>query len=137
MSNEFTPYAIVADDDALIRMDATDILEDAGFRTHEACTVEDVIKLLEAAAESVQLLFSDVRMPPSERNGFDLAREVDKRWPHIQILIASGEAKPQGGDLPERARFINKPFSADVVHNHLDEILPDGQKPEPLKRRAR
>lgn len=39
MANEFTPYALVADDDALIRMDAATILEDAGFRTFEASDV--------------------------------------------------------------------------------------------------
>ncbi|MBP0618260.1 response regulator [Jiella mangrovi] len=136
MSDDFAPYAIVADDDALVRMDAADILEDAGFRTHEACHVEDAIKILEAAGESVQLLFSDVQMPPSTRNGFDLAKECAARWPHIGILIASGQAKPGPDDLPNGARFIQKPFSADVVHQHLQDILPDGKKPKPLKKRA-
>lgn len=36
MSDEHTPFALVVDDDALIRMDATDILEEAGFRVLEA-----------------------------------------------------------------------------------------------------
>lgn len=31
MSDDYTPYALIADDDALIRMDAVDILSDAGF----------------------------------------------------------------------------------------------------------
>ncbi|MEX6507458.1 response regulator [Jiella sp. M17.18] len=136
MSDEFAPSAIVADDDAIIRMDAVDILEDAGFRAHEACHTEDAIKLLEAIGESVCLLFSDVHMPPSKRTGFDLARECAERWPHVGIIVASGQAKPGPDDLPEGARFISKPFSADVVHEHLHEILPEGQKPEPLKKRV-
>jgi hypothetical protein len=36
--------------------------------------------------------------------------------------------------MPDKARFIAKPFSAELVHAHLQEILLDGQKPEPLKR---
>lgn len=40
MSDAYTPYALVADDDAMIRMDAVDILEDAGFRVHEAANYD-------------------------------------------------------------------------------------------------
>lgn len=136
MNDEFTPYALVADDDALIRMDAADILNEAGFRTHEACNVEEAISILESSYESVQLLFSDVHMPPGNRTGFDLAKECAGRWPHIGILVASGLAEPGPEDLPSGARFIRKPFSADVVYQHLQKILPDGRKPEPLKKRA-
>jgi len=32
MSDNFTPYALIVDDDVIIRMDAVDILETAGFR---------------------------------------------------------------------------------------------------------
>lgn len=37
------------------------------------------------------------------------------------------------GQLPDGAIFIRKPFSADVVHRRLLEILSDGLKPKPLK----
>ena len=52
----------------------------------------------------------------------------------ISIVVASGHASPEPGSMPDKARFIAKPFSAELVHAHLQEILPDGQKPEPLKR---
>lgn len=136
MSDQFTPYALVADDDALIRIDAVTILEDAGFRVHEANNVEESLEILAEAPNSIQLLFTDVHMPPSERTGFDLARECAEKWPHIGILVASGMAKPQPGDLPEGASFIQKPFSSDVVIEHLQNILPDGRKPERLLKRA-
>ena len=41
--------------------------------------------------------------------------------------------QPAEGELPEGARFIGKPFSAEVVHDRLREILPDDRKPEPLR----
>ena len=37
------PYALVVDDDGLIRMTAIDILEDAGFRTFEARDRKSVV----------------------------------------------------------------------------------------------
>ncbi len=136
MTDDTTPHALVVDDDALIRMDAAGIIEEAGFRPLEAYDVDSAIVVLETSAEDIQLLFTDVQMP-GVRDGFALARECAERWPHIKILVASGQAKPGQDDLPEGAVFIGKPFSSEVVHTRLVELLPDGQKPEPLKRKAR
>ena len=135
MSDDAAPYALVVDDEPLILMDACDILSDAGFRPLEAGSVDEAIGILEAHAGDITLVFTDVQMPGG-RDGFDLAREVARRWPDIRTLVASGAAQPAEGDLPETAVFISKPFSADVVHERLQELLPDGRKPEPLRRAA-
>lgn len=132
MSLDYTPYALVADDDPLIRIDASDILQDAGFRVHEASSVAEALAILQQADPSIQLLFTDVQMPPGELNGFDLARRCSRDWPHIAIVVSSGMIKPKPGDLPDGAVFISKPFSAEVVFDHLQQLLPDGEKPEPL-----
>ncbi len=129
------PYALVVDDDFFIRMDAMDILEQAGFRVLEADQGDVAFELLKARHPDVTLLFTDVQMP-GELDGFALARNVAASWPHISIVVASGHVSPSPGSMPDKARFIAKPFSADLVHNHLLEILPDTKKPEPLKRRA-
>ena len=55
------------------------------------------------------------------------------KWPPIAIVIASGRLVPADGELPEGAHFIGKPFSAEVVHGHLREILPEEEKPELLR----
>ncbi|MCJ2086015.1 response regulator [Methylobacterium sp. E-005] len=126
------PYALVVDDDGFIRMDAMDILAEAGFRTFEARDGDTAMALLGREHAAIVLLFTDVQMPGS-RDGFAVARETASRWPHIAIVVASGQVQPEPGDMPEGARFIGKPFTADMVHDHLREILPDGQKPEPLR----
>jgi CheY-like chemotaxis protein len=126
------PYALVVDDDGFIRMDAMDILADGGFRTFEASDGDKAVALLEREHASIVLLFTDVQMPGT-RDGFALARETARRWPHIAIVVASGQANPGPDDMPKRARFIGKPFTADMVHDHLREILPDGRKPAPLR----
>ncbi|XYD11844.1 response regulator (plasmid) [Methylobacterium sp. NMS12] len=131
-SDPSAPYALVVDDDGLIRMDAMDMLQDAGFRTFEASDGDEAMKLLAQRHAVIVLLFTDVQMPGS-RNGFAVARETAQRWPHIAIVVASGQVQPGPGDMPEGARFIGKPFTADMVHDHLREILPDGQKPKPLR----
>lgn len=126
------PYALVIDDDGLIRMDAMDILQEAGFRTFEASDGDKAIALLAREHALIFLVFTDVQMPGS-RDGFAVARETAQRWPHIAIVVASGQAHPGPGDMPEGACFIGKPFTAELVQDHLKEILPDGRKPAPLR----
>ena len=135
-SSTTSPCALVVDDDGMVRMAAVDILEEAGFTTFEAESGDRALLVLEEHHACVTLLFTDVQMPPGELNGFDLARECSKNWPHIGIIVASGMIEPGPEDIPDGARFVRKPFSADVVYNHLGEILADGRKPEPLQKRS-
>ena len=125
--------ALVVDDDFLIRMEAKDILEQAGFQVLDAERGDAALDLLKARHPDVVLLFTDVQMPGA-LDGFALARSVATSWPHISIVVASGHVKPGAGMMPDKARFIGKPFSAATVHAHLQEILPDSGKPEPLRR---
>jgi CheY-like chemotaxis protein len=134
--NQSAPYALVVDDDALILMDASDILQDAGFQPLEAMNVADAIEQLEGHHDEITLLFTDVQMPGG-RDGFDLAREAAQRWPDVKILVASGNIQPKAGELPDGAIFIEKPFSAEIIHQRLLELLPEGEKPEPLVRKAK
>jgi len=129
------PYALAVDDDPMILMDVTGILEDAGFRTHEAEHGDAALLMLPDHAANIVLLFSDVDMPGAT-DGFALARHVSRHYPWIEIVIASGRVGPDAGDLPERATFLSKPFTAAMIHTHLRKILPDGKKPDPLKTAA-
>jgi DNA-binding NtrC family response regulator len=133
MTLSTVPYALVVDDDPLIMMDTTAILEDAGFRLYEAMDGDEAKRILADHWESIVLLFSDVDMP-GETNGFALARHVADNWPAIDIVIASGHVLPKAGEMPEKATFIAKPFNKHMVHGHLREILPDDKLPEPLKK---
>jgi DNA-binding NtrC family response regulator len=130
------PFALVVDDDTLILMDASGILEDAGFRPLEATDVDAAEIILVEYADEIVLLFTDVQMPGG-RDGFALARMTAERWPDIGILVASGLANPDDGNMPEGAFFVRKPFHADTIYERLQELLPDGKKPEPLKQRTR
>jgi CheY-like chemotaxis protein len=127
------PSALVVDDNFSIRTQAIRILNKAGFQVLDAENADAALDLLEIRYSDVVLLFTDVQMP-GQLDGFALARKVAESWPHISIIVASGIDTPGPGSMPDKARFINKPFSAELVRAHLQELLPDGQKPEPLKR---
>jgi CheY-like chemotaxis protein len=111
------PIALVVDDEPLILMDTADMISDEGYAVVEAKSADEAYEFLDRHS-SLQLLFTDVQMP-GNLDGFDLARVVADRWPHICIVIASGAAVPRAGDVPGNATFISKPLSAQLVHEVL------------------
>lgn len=132
METSTVPYALAVDDEPIVRMDAAQILEDAGFRCLDAGSGDEAIGILADKWEQVAVLFTDVEMPGSV-DGFALARHVAVHWPHIEIVVSSGRMTPAKGDMPAKAAFVTKPFSAAMVHRELRRLLPDGEKPTPLK----
>jgi CheY-like chemotaxis protein len=74
---------LLVEDEALVRLLMADILEDAGFRVIEAANAGAALNWLEAG-EDVQVLFTDVHMPPGI-DGLELARGVHERWPEIRL----------------------------------------------------
>ena len=120
---DYTPYALIVDDDPIIRLHASDILQDAGFRVHEASGVDEALKIFKQAGSSILLLVTDVHMPPGTKAGFELARQCAADWPGINIMVVSGVATPEDADLPPGAVFVPKPFTADVVYNRLQQLL--------------
>jgi CheY-like chemotaxis protein len=127
------PYALVVDDSFPLRAAVKSILKRSGFLVFEADDGDAAFRLLEKSHSEVVLLFTDVQMP-GDLDGFALARKVAECWPQIAIVVASGSIVPGPDCMPKKARFIAKPFSAELVQAHLLEILPDGQKPERLKK---
>jgi DNA-binding NtrC family response regulator len=119
----FARYALVADDNPLIRMDAQAILMEAGFGVFTASGFEDAADILASCGNRIQLLFTDVQMPPGTRTGYDLARLCARDWPEIGILVASATPPPEPGDMPEGAMFLAKPFSADTVKTCIARVM--------------
>lgn len=116
------PVVLVVEDEALVRLAAVGMLEDAGFRMIEAVNGDQALELL-AADSNVQLLFTDVNMPGTI-DGLALARKVHDRWPHIAIMVASAKQLPGPEELPAGSRFERKPYSPDTMVRHARELTP-------------
>ncbi len=112
---------LVVDDEAVLRLIASDVLEENGFQVLEAENAKAALKML-AEHPGVRVLFTDINMPGA-LDGLDLAREVHVRWPAIKLVVTSGRAKPLGREMPDSVRFVAKPYSPDRLVEEIRQAL--------------
>ena len=111
---------LIVEDEALVRMTAVDMIEEAGFEILEATNADEAILLLEARLD-ITVVFTDIEMPGS-MNGLRLAEAVRGRWPPIKIIATSGHYVVRDGDLPSGGLFLAKPYSLNQIPSALREI---------------
>ena len=99
---------LVVEDEPLLLIMATDMIEDAGFSVVSATNADDALTILSERTD-VRIVFTDVRMPGS-MNGLDFAAKVRDRFPPIEIIVTSGHERPVTSQLPARGVFIGKPY---------------------------
>ena len=85
-----TAVVLVVEDNALIRMNALDLVRSAGFEGVGAASADEAIAILEARSD-IRLVFTDVEMPGTI-DGVKLAHYIRNRWPPIHLIVASGKA---------------------------------------------
>lgn len=107
-SDALRKSVLVVEDDVLIRMDAVDMVESAGYEAIEAANADEAISRLQQHAR-ISIVLTDVEMPGS-MNGIELAFIIRDRWPPVHIIVVSGRMKPGPGELPDRVPFIAKPY---------------------------
>ncbi|MBA2402496.1 MAG: response regulator [Bradyrhizobium sp.] len=118
------PFAVlVVEDDAILRLHALDIVEEAGFTAIEAKNADEAIAILENRSDIV-LLLTDVNMPGS-MDGLKLAHAVRNRWPPIKIVVVSGNVQLDQNELPSHSRFFGKPFEAEKLIGELRNMIAD------------
>ncbi|WP_426435431.1 response regulator [Bradyrhizobium genosp. P] len=110
---------LIVEDEVLIRMQAADMVEQAGFHALMAENADHAIAILEAR-DDVRVIFTDIEMPGS-MDGLKLAAAVRDRWPPIGIIATSG-AVGVGDKLPAGGRFIPKPYSRAEIEMHLRAV---------------
>ncbi|WP_186766700.1 response regulator [Puniceibacterium confluentis] len=114
------PAVLIVEDEPLLRMDAVDMIGDAGFRTYEAGTAAAAITIMETHSD-IGILFTDIDMPGS-MDGLQLAAHVHQGWPQVAIVIASGVVEIEKVGMPEGAMFFSKPYASSQVTRTLQDI---------------
>src|SRR6266850_8104700 len=111
---------LIVEDEFLLRVDAVDMIEAAGFGVVEAVNADEAIEILESRRD-IGVVFTDIQMPGS-MDGLKLARAVRGRWPPIKIIATSGHVGVAEADLPEGGRFLAKPYGPIEITGVLREL---------------
>jgi DNA-binding response OmpR family regulator/signal transduction histidine kinase len=108
------PARILAvEDEALLQMLLTDMLEDAGFKVDVAGSATEALAKLKLIPGGVRAAIVDIGLP--DRRGDMLVRELRALYPTLPVVVASGRA---AADLKAhfsgeaRIAVIGKPYSA-------------------------
>ena len=118
---------LVVDDEEGLREVAVAMLHRLGYDVLEAIDGPSALHVLGQDGTAVDLVFSDVVLP-SGMDGFELARELQRRYPHIKILLTSGfpgKVLNTGGVDDTGFTVLRKPYKmadlAAAVRTALDQ----------------
>ncbi|MPR13281.1 response regulator [Microvirga tunisiensis] len=111
------PVVLLVEDETLVRLTQIDILREAGFWVLEAADADEAFETIRQRGD-VDVVLTDVDMPGSQ-----FARLVAQGWPEVGVLVISGKAFPDEGDLPPSAVFVAKPVYPDALVEHLNALM--------------
>jgi DNA-binding NtrC family response regulator len=116
---------LLVEDEDLIRSLAEQILVECGYRVLPAANASEATAIAERSDERIDLLLTDIVMPGS--SGSDLAHRLLRQHPEMKVLYMSGYSDSlifRYGMLQDRAAFLQKPFSAEVLERKVRELIP-------------
>ena len=115
------PTVLLVEDEPLVRATQVDILQEAGFWVLEAQDADEAFEILKRRV-GVKVVLTDVDMPGS-LDGFEFSRLVAQGWPEVGVLVISGKAFPDEGDLPPSAVFLPKPIRPDALTAQIAALM--------------
>lgn len=119
---------LVVDDDAEVREAMVAMLDELGYQVDEAPSADDALaRLADRRQPAIDILLSDVVMP-GRLDGVGLAEEVQRLYPTIPVVLATGYTTRLAA--ASAFRVLAKPFSHQTLAETLAEIL-DSSTPEP------
>ncbi|MGR9376717.1 PAS domain S-box protein (plasmid) [Rhizobium leguminosarum] len=109
---------VAVDDDGLVLMNTTLMLEDLGHTVFEAMAGPEALDILRK--QQVDLVICDHAMP--RMTGAQLAEAIRNEWPDMPIILATGYAEiPEGAGIVDLPR-LGKPFSQAQLAEAISRI---------------
>lgn len=124
-SPETASIIMVVEDEPLLRANAVELLQDAGFETLEAPNADAALEIMQARWREVRVLFTDMHMP-GEKTGIDLSEEVHRCWPHILLLVTSGGVTLRHDEIPDDGVFVPKPYGGSTLISQIQSLIVHG-----------
>jgi CheY-like chemotaxis protein len=85
------------------------VLEESELDTIECDSAEAALATMLLRGQDVAMIFADIRLS-GVMDGIDLAHEVKMRWPHLVVILTSGNAGAYPKQLPPGVEYMPKPW---------------------------
>ena len=101
---------LVAEDEAMLRLIAVEMLQDAGFEVYEAADGAEALDLLKANP-GIALLVSDIKMP--RMDGYALVEAGLAFRPELKVLLMTGYSQEPPPTIQKirDLQILRKPFN--------------------------
>jgi PAS domain S-box-containing protein len=109
---------LVVDDDVLVAMNTTAMLEDLGHEAIEVHSARQALETLESMA-GFDLLITDQAMP--QMTGSQLVSIAREKWPDLQVILATGYAELPD-DADRELTRLGKPFMQNDLERALRQV---------------
>lgn len=105
---------LLAEDEAMLRVLAVEMLEDAGFRVFEAGDGIEALELLKTHPE-ISLLVSDIKMP--RMDGYTLVEAGLQFRPGLKVLLMTGYSQDPPPHILRAVgvQILRKPFNLEKL----------------------
>lgn len=114
---------LVVDDETAVREVLREALEAEGCEVIVAESGEMALKLYDASAGKLDVVFTDIGMP--EMSGWELASEIRKRSETVPLAIVSGWADAISCDARQAIKadwVVSKPFDIAIIARIANEV---------------
>jgi DNA-binding NtrC family response regulator len=101
--------AVIVEDDADLRWLTAALLEESELDIIECESAEAALATMLICGKDVTMIFADIRLP-GVMDGVDLACEVRMRWPHLTMIVTSGNPGDRLQHLPPGVLYMPKPW---------------------------
>lgn len=119
------PEILLVDDDRMLRQLGVTILKHIGCHASIAEDGRQALDQINDHPDQFDLVITDINMP--EMNGKELIKELHLHWPHLPIIVCSGDPEESvfdEGERPYGTLFISKPYTiaemTETIHAALD-----------------
>jgi CheY-like chemotaxis protein len=112
---------LLIEDEELIRMGTSAMLEDSGFRVLEAGNADEAKNII-ADHPEIAVIITDVQMPGS-MDGLQLTRMISHDHAHIPVLITSGRTGLPEARAHGAASYLSKPYTAHDIQQAVIDLM--------------
>jgi DNA-binding response OmpR family regulator len=105
---------LVVEDDTELRALIVLLFEDSELEVVGCEDAEAALATMLVRGRDVVMIFADVRLPGA-MDGLDLVREAKMRWPHLSVILTSGNPGDRLRALPSGVIYMPKPWQPSEV----------------------